>query len=133
LNRNFSYSYEQLIYNQSKKSIVDNFINNHYFLYLFFIFHLFFDLSFHNIFHNDILWNIFYDKSTKNLLWKYFKFIRSSIKIDSWWSIVDHFFVINNQSKKLNTATLISPLYISILHFYHHFGGIFTETYIQNR
>jgi hypothetical protein len=42
----------------------------------------------------------------KNFLWKYFKFIRSSIKIVSQWSIVDHFFVINDQSKRLNTATL---------------------------
>jgi hypothetical protein len=42
----------------------------------------------------------------KNFLWKYFKFIRSLIKIDSQWSIVDQFFVINNQSKKLNTAIL---------------------------
>jgi hypothetical protein len=37
-----------------KKLIVDNFIDNCYFLYLFFIFIYFFDLSFHNIFHNDI-------------------------------------------------------------------------------
>jgi hypothetical protein len=43
----------------------------------------------------------------KIFLWKYFKFIRLLIKIGSRWSIVDQFFVINNQSKKLNTATLI--------------------------
>jgi hypothetical protein len=42
----------------------------------------------------------------KNFLWKYFKFIRLSIKIGSQWLIVDQFFVINNQSKKLNTAIL---------------------------
>jgi hypothetical protein len=42
----------------------------------------------------------------KNFLWKYFKFIRLLIKIGSQWSIVDHFFVIDNRSKQLNTATL---------------------------
>jgi hypothetical protein len=49
----------------------------------------------------------------KKFLWKYFKFIRSSIKIGSRWSIVDHFFVIDDQSKKLNTATLKSELFVS--------------------
>jgi hypothetical protein len=51
---------------------------------------------------------IFYMTDQKKIfLWKYFKFIRLSIKIGSRWSITDHFFVIDNQSKKLNTATLI--------------------------
>jgi hypothetical protein len=84
-----------------------------FFIFIFYIY-FFFDLSFHNIFHNDILWNIFYDRSTKKIfLWKYFKFIRLLIKIGSWWSIVDHFFVINDRSKKLNTAILNSSKVIA--------------------
>jgi hypothetical protein len=51
------------------------------------------------------------DQQKKFFLWKYFKFIRLLIKIDSQWLIVDQIFVINNQSKKLNTATLKSKLY----------------------
>jgi hypothetical protein len=36
------------------------------------------------------------------------------IKIGSQWSIVEHFFVINNRSKKLNTVTLIEKNKIQI-------------------
>jgi hypothetical protein len=48
----------------------------------------------------------------KNFLWKYFKFIRLSIKIGSQWLIVDQFFVINNQLKKLNITTLTLPFFL---------------------
>jgi hypothetical protein len=48
----------------------------------------------------------------KKFLWKYFEFIRLLIKIGNQWLIVNQFFVINNQSKKLNTATLISTVVI---------------------
>jgi hypothetical protein len=46
----------------------------------------------------------------KIFLWKYFKFIRLLIKIGSQWSIVNQFFVIDNQLKKLNIVTLTSNL-----------------------
>jgi hypothetical protein len=55
LSINFSHLYEKLIYDRSKKLIIDNFINDCCFLNLFQTFDSFFDLSFHNISCKNIL------------------------------------------------------------------------------
>jgi hypothetical protein len=79
-------------HDRSKKLIIDNFIDDCYFLNLFQTFNSFFDLSFHNTFCKDILWNIFFDRSkNNNFRWKYFNFIGLSIKIGGWWLIIDFF------------------------------------------
>jgi hypothetical protein len=106
LNRNFSRSYEQLIYNWSKKSIIDNFINNHYFLYLFLYF-IYFLICLFIIYFTIIYCEIFYmTDQQKIFLWKYFKFIRLLIKIGSRWSIIDHFFCDQQSIKKVKYCYL---------------------------